>query len=302
MADGKLSDHFPLVVWQTGSGTQSNMNANEVIANRAIQLLGGELGDKSVVHPNDHVNKGQSSNDTFPTGAASVPAGWGAESCVPPPPSLPRSPHPRPLTTPRPRVPTPPPLTHTVMHIAGVTLIHETLLPGLKQLHGALDAKSKEFAHIIKIGRTHTQVCAGEGGTLEGAPGRRAVEPAADHKPLGRSRAHHAAAAACGGGGGGGGGPPPPPPPRQDATPLTLGQEFSGYTTQVAYSIDRVHAALPRLYQLAQGGTGVLLLCCYRVAPSALSPPTACAAPPPPHTHTPPRRSRGHRPEHQARV
>eukprot|EP00887_Chlorella_sp_A99_P001359 scaffold8.g1359.t1 len=162
VAEGKLNDHFPLVVWQTGSGTQSNMNANEVIANRAIEILGGQLGDKSVVHPNDHVNKGQSSNDTFPT----------------------------------------------VMHIAGVTEIHERLLPGLKQLHAALDAKSKAFDHIIKIGRTHTQ----------------------------------------------------------DATPLTLGQEFSGYATQarsgggrmpVQYGIERVQAAMPRLLMLAQGGTAV---------------------------------------------
>lgn len=153
VAEGKLSDNFPLVIWQTGSGTQSNMNANEVIANRAIQLLGGSLGDKSVVHPNDHVNKGQSSNDTFPS----------------------------------------------VMYIAGVTEIHERLLPGLKHLHGALAAKVQAFDHIIKIGRTHTQ----------------------------------------------------------DATPLTLGQEFSGYATQVEYGIARVEAALPRLCMLAQGGTAV---------------------------------------------
>ncbi|KAL4858080.1 Fumarate hydratase 2 [Chlorella vulgaris] len=153
VAEGKLSDHFPLVVWQTGSGTQSNMNANEVIANRAIQVLGGRLGDKAVVHPNDHVNKGQSSNDTFPT----------------------------------------------VMYIAGVTEVYERLLPGLKQLHAALGAKAKQFDKIIKIGRTHTQ----------------------------------------------------------DATPLTLGQEFSGYTTQVEYGIARVEAALPRLCMLAQGGTAV---------------------------------------------
>ena len=152
VAAGKLSDHFPLVVWQTGSGTQSNMNANEVIANRAIEIMGGKLGDKSV-HPNDHVNKGQSSNDTFPT----------------------------------------------VMHIAGVTEVHTCLLPGLKMLHAALDAKSKEFSEIIKIGRTHTM----------------------------------------------------------DATPLTLGQEFSGYATQLEYGIERVNAALPRLLMLAQGGTAV---------------------------------------------
>jgi fumarate hydratase class II len=153
VADGQLLDHFPLVIWQTGSGTQSNMNANEVIANRAIEILGGKLGDKSVVHPNDHVNKGQSSNDTFPT----------------------------------------------VMHIAAVQEIHQLLLPGLKHLHAALEAKQEEFKDIIKIGRTHTM----------------------------------------------------------DATPLTLGQEFSGYATQVAYSIERIEATLPRLYALAQGGTAV---------------------------------------------
>ncbi|KAJ1559064.1 fumarase fum1, partial [Cladochytrium tenue] len=167
---GKLNDHFPLVVWQTGSGTQSNMNANEVISNRAIEILGGQLGSKKPVHPNDHVNKGQSSNDTFPT----------------------------------------------AMHIAAVVEIHERLIPALKHLHQALDAKSKEFSSIIKIGRTHLQ----------------------------------------------------------DATPLTLGQEFSGYNfrvcfnsvaltfycsyvQQVAYGIERVQGALPRLYRLAQGGTAV---------------------------------------------
>ncbi|KAK9916312.1 hypothetical protein WJX75_001129 [Coccomyxa subellipsoidea] len=153
VAEGKLLEHFPLVVWQTGSGTQSNMNANEVIANRAVEILGGELGDKSVVHPNDHVNKGQSSNDTFPT----------------------------------------------VMHIAAVQEITGRLLPALKSLYEALDKKVQEFNHIIKIGRTHTQ----------------------------------------------------------DATPLTLGQEFSGYATQVKYGIERVEGTLPRLYQLAQGGTAV---------------------------------------------
>ncbi|CAK0783883.1 fumarase fum1 [Coccomyxa viridis] len=152
VAEGKLLDHFPLVVWQTGSGTQSNMNANEVIANRAIEILGGQLGDKSV-HPNDDVNKAQSSNDTFPT----------------------------------------------VMHIAAVSEIVNLLIPSLVTLHAALDAKSKDFAHIIKIGRTHTQ----------------------------------------------------------DATPLTLGQEFSGYSTQVHYGIERVKTVLPRLLQLAQGGTAV---------------------------------------------
>lgn len=152
VSEGKLSEHFPLVVWQTGSGTQSNMNANEVIANRAIEILGGTLGDKSV-HPNDHVNKGQSSNDTFPT----------------------------------------------VMHIAAVSEIDARLLPGLSKLHAALAAKAKEFDGIIKIGRTHTM----------------------------------------------------------DATPLTLGQEFSGYATQVEYGIERVKAAMPRLLMLAQGGTAV---------------------------------------------
>ncbi|DBA99434.1 TPA: fumarase fum1 [Trebouxia sp. C0006] len=152
VAEGKLLDHFPLVVWQTGSGTQSNMNANEVIANRAIEMRGGKLGDKSV-HPNDHVNKGQSSNDTFPT----------------------------------------------VMHIAAVTEVHTRLLPSMETLHAALADKAKAFEHIIKIGRTHTQ----------------------------------------------------------DATPLTLGQEFSGYTTQVEYGLKRIKDALPRLYQLAQGGTAV---------------------------------------------
>lgn len=153
VADGDLISHFPLVIWQTGSGTQSNMNANEVIANRAVEILGGTLGDKSMVHPNDHVNKGQSSNDTFPT----------------------------------------------VMHIAAVQEIQERLLPGLKHLQSALQRKTEEFKGIIKIGRTHTM----------------------------------------------------------DATPLTLGQEFGGYTTQVRYSIERVRSSLPRLYALAQGGTAV---------------------------------------------
>eukprot|EP00892_Ulva_mutabilis_P001797 jgi/Ulvmu1/11618/UM008_0019.1 len=153
VAEGHLMDHFPLVVWQTGSGTQSNMNSNEVIANRAIEILGGSLGDKSVVHPNDHVNKGQSSNDTFPT----------------------------------------------VMHIAAATTVTATTLPGLEGLRAALAAKASAYADIIKIGRTHTQ----------------------------------------------------------DATPLTLGQEFSGYETQVAYGVQRIQAALPRVLQLAQGGTAV---------------------------------------------
>ncbi|TMW62384.1 hypothetical protein Poli38472_009877 [Pythium oligandrum] len=150
---GKLDEHFPLVVFQTGSGTQSNMNTNEVISNRAIEYAGGELGSKKPVHPNDHVNMGQSSNDSFPT----------------------------------------------AMHIAAVTEIHEVLLPGLRKLHDALDAKVKEFDDIIKIGRTHTQ----------------------------------------------------------DATPLTLGQEFSGYREQIALSIHRVEAVLPNLYKLALGGTAV---------------------------------------------
>jgi fumarate hydratase class II len=153
VADGKLDEHFPLVVWQTGSGTQSNMNANEVIANRAIEMLGGQIGSKTPVHPNDHVNKSQSSNDCFPT----------------------------------------------AMHIAAVMEIHRVLLPGLERLKSALESKASAFADIVKIGRTHLQ----------------------------------------------------------DATPLTLGQEFSGYVTQVAYGIARIEAALPHLYQLAQGGTAV---------------------------------------------
>ncbi len=151
--DGKLADHFPLVVWQTGSGTQTNMNANEVIANRAIELSGGELGSKTPVHPNDHVNRGQSSNDSFPT----------------------------------------------AMHIAAVEEIHHRLIPALEHLHAALSDRVEAFADIVKIGRTHLQ----------------------------------------------------------DATPLTLGQEFSGYAKQVEYGIERVKGALPRLYQLAQGGTAV---------------------------------------------
>ncbi|MCE6077132.1 class II fumarate hydratase [Agrobacterium vitis] len=151
--DGKLNDHFPLVVWQTGSGTQSNMNANEVISNRAIEMLGGVMGSKKPVHPNDHVNMSQSSNDTYPT----------------------------------------------AMHIASAEYVVHHLIPGLKHLHAALDAKAKAFEHIIKIGRTHTQ----------------------------------------------------------DATPLTLGQEFSGYAAQVASSIKRIELTLPGLYELAQGGTAV---------------------------------------------
>jgi fumarate hydratase class II len=151
--DGKLNDHFPLVVWQTGSGTQSNMNANEVIGNRAIEMLGGVLGSKKPVHPNDHVNLSQSSNDCFPT----------------------------------------------AMHIAAAEEIVHRLLPALHHLHAALDKKAKEFDHIIKIGRTHAQ----------------------------------------------------------DATPLTLGQEFSGYAAQVASGIKRVEASLGEQYLLAQGGTAV---------------------------------------------
>ena len=151
--DGTLAEEFPLVVWQTGSGTQTNMNANEVIANRASELLGGERGAKHPVHPNDHVNMGQSSNDTFPS----------------------------------------------AMHIAACEEIHHSLLPALLHLQAALEAKAKAFDHIIKCGRTHTQ----------------------------------------------------------DATPLTLGQEFSGYATQARYGVSRVEATLPRLYQLAQGGTAV---------------------------------------------
>ena len=153
VAAGKLDDHFPLVVWQTGSGTQSNMNANEVISNRAIEMLGGTMGSKEPVHPNDHVNRGQSSNDTFPT----------------------------------------------AMHVAAAMTAHEVLLPGLNRLLEALEAKEKAFAKIIKIGRTHTQ----------------------------------------------------------DATPLTLGQEFSGYAHQVRQGIVRVDQALDNIYFLAQGGTAV---------------------------------------------
>jgi fumarate hydratase class II len=151
--DGTLADQFPLVVWQTGSGTQSNMNANEVIASRANEMLTGTKGGKSPVHPNDHCNMGQSSNDTFPT----------------------------------------------AMHIAAASEALDHLIPALEKLHGALDAKAQEFADIVKIGRTHLQ----------------------------------------------------------DATPMTLGQEFSGYAKQVEYGIARVRAALPRVLELAQGGTAV---------------------------------------------
>jgi fumarate hydratase class II len=151
--EGKLNDHFPLVVWQTGSGTQSNMNANEVISNRAIEMLGGEMGSKKPVHPNDHVNMSQSSNDTYPT----------------------------------------------AMHIACAEQVVHDLLPALKQLHAALQAKADAWQGIIKIGRTHTQ----------------------------------------------------------DATPLTLGQEFGGYAQQVANGITRIEQTLPLLMELAQGGTAV---------------------------------------------
>ena len=151
--DGKFDDNFPLVVWQTGSGTQSNMNASEVISNRAIEMLGGVMGSKTPVHPNDHVNMGQSSNDTFPT----------------------------------------------AMHVAIGMMARDVLLPGLRKLHAALQAKSEEFKDIIKIGRTHTQ----------------------------------------------------------DATPLTLGQEFGGYAHQVTQGIKRVEMCLPDIYELAQGGTAV---------------------------------------------
>lgn len=150
---GQHDMQFPLVVWQTGSGTQSNMNANEVISNRAIEILGGKRGSKDPVHPNDHVNMGQSSNDSFPT----------------------------------------------AMHIAAVREVHHSLMPALKKMLKELEAKEKDFASIIKIGRTHLQ----------------------------------------------------------DATPLTLGQEFSGYKTQIKHGLKRVENALDYLYELAQGGTAV---------------------------------------------
>ncbi|RHZ53754.1 hypothetical protein CDV55_101742 [Aspergillus turcosus] len=153
VAEGKLMDHFPLVVWQTGSGTQSNMNANEVISNRAIEILGGKMGTKKPVHPNDHVNMSASSNDSFPT----------------------------------------------AMHIAAVLELENTLLPSLRNLRNALQKKVEKFDKIIKIGRTHLQ----------------------------------------------------------DATPLTLGQEFSGYVAQLDRNIERVEATLPHLRYLAQGGTAV---------------------------------------------
>jgi fumarate hydratase class II len=151
--DGKLDGHFPLVVWQTGSGTQTNMNLNEVISNRANELLGSKLGTKQPVHPNDHVNMSQSSNDSFPT----------------------------------------------AMHIAATEGITSNLIPALSDLHSALRKKEKAFAKIVKIGRTHTQ----------------------------------------------------------DATPLTLGQEFSGYAAQVASGVERLRVAVKDLYPLAQGGTAV---------------------------------------------
>ena len=151
--DGALDDHFPLVVWQTGSGTQTNMNANEVISNRAIEMLGGQIGSRTPVHHNDHVNMGQSSNDTFPP----------------------------------------------VMHISAVEQLHHQLIPALEYLESALQGKAVAFKDVIKIGRTHLQ----------------------------------------------------------DATPVTLGQEFSDYATQMKYGVARVTSCLPRLSQLAQGGTAV---------------------------------------------
>ena len=153
VANGKFDEHFPLVVWQTGSGTQTNMNANEVIANRAIEILGGKIGSKNPVHPNDHCNMSQSSNDTFPT----------------------------------------------AMHIAAALSINRDLLPALEKLKMALDQKVKDWAGIVKIGRTHTQ----------------------------------------------------------DATPLTLGQEFSGYSAQLEMGISRIRETVLGLYNLAQGGTAV---------------------------------------------
>ena len=151
--EGKLDEHFPLVVWQTGSGTQTNMNANEVISNRAIEMSGGVMGSKKPIHPNDDVNKAQSSNDTFPT----------------------------------------------AMHIAAVEEIHRRLIPMVTKLRDALAAKSEEFKDIIKIGRTHLM----------------------------------------------------------DATPLTLGQEFSGYTQQLTNGLERINGCMSRLYELALGGTAV---------------------------------------------
>jgi fumarate hydratase class II len=151
--EGRLDAHFPLAVWQTGSGTQSNMNANEVISNRAIEMMGGVMGSKTPVHPNDHVNMSQSSNDTYPT----------------------------------------------AMHVAAAEEVVHRLIPALQKLRNALNDKAQAWAHIIKIGRTHTQ----------------------------------------------------------DATPLTLGQEFSGYTQQIENGLARLEMSLPMLMQLAQGGTAV---------------------------------------------
>lgn len=151
--EGTLAAHFPLVVWQTGSGTQTNMNANEVLSNRAIEMLGGQRGSKTPVHPNDHCNMGQSSNDTFPT----------------------------------------------AMHIAAAEQVYHDLIPSLQHFHSALSQKAESFMNIVKIGRTHLQ----------------------------------------------------------DATPLTLGQEFSGYAQQIENNIARVKACMPRLLELAQGGTAV---------------------------------------------
>ncbi len=150
---GKLDDHFPLVVWQTGSGTQSNMNANEVISNRAIEIMGGVIGSKDPVHPNDHVNRSQSSNDTFPT----------------------------------------------AMHVAAIQEMQRVLFPGMERLLAALETKAEAFEDIVKIGRTHTM----------------------------------------------------------DATPLTLGQEFGGYATQIRYGIARIKRSMDGLFALAQGGTAV---------------------------------------------
>ncbi|CAG1769337.1 partial fumarate hydratase, class II, partial [uncultured bacterium] len=151
--DGKLTDHFPLVVWQTGSGTQTNMNVNEVISNRAIEIAGGVIGSKKPVHPNDDVNKAQSSNDTFPT----------------------------------------------AMHIAAVEQVYEVLLPNIKKLRDAFQLKVEKYQDVIKIGRTHLM----------------------------------------------------------DAVPLTFGQEFSGYVQMLDYAIERIHGALPRICELALGGTAV---------------------------------------------
>lgn len=153
ISEGKLDDHFPLVVWQTGSGTQTNMNVNEVIANRAAEMSGQPLGEKKPVHPNDHVNMSQSSNDTFPT----------------------------------------------AMHIAVAMALNQQLVPSIKVLLGTLESCATKFSPIIKIGRTHLQ----------------------------------------------------------DATPMTLGQEFSGYAQQMVFSLQRISAVLPRVFLLAQGGTAV---------------------------------------------